>query len=98
MINNSNLYSKYETQDLKLETFNKDISNGDGDSKIQVPATNEETKAPIGRENWGKSIEFLLSCIAMSVGLGNIWRFPISALRNGKKTTSNIIPSRPLLH
>lgn len=26
------------------------------------------------RDNWGKGIEFLLSCIAMSVGLGNIWR------------------------
>lgn len=26
------------------------------------------------RDSWGKGIEFLLSCIAMSVGLGNIWR------------------------
>ncbi|CRL07420.1 CLUMA_CG020393, isoform A [Clunio marinus] len=35
------------------------------------------------RESWGKGIEFLLSCIAMSVGLGNIWRFPFIALENG---------------
>jgi Sodium:neurotransmitter symporter family len=35
------------------------------------------------RENWGKGIEFLLSCIAMSVGLGNVWRFPFVALENG---------------
>jgi hypothetical protein len=55
------------------------------------------------RQNWGKSIEFLFSCIAMSVGLGNhqinllfdflnleynlfignIWRFPLAALKNG---------------
>lgn len=32
------------------------------------------------RDSWGKGIEFLLSCIAMSVGLGNIWRFPFVAL------------------
>lgn len=26
------------------------------------------------QEQWDKPIEFLLSCIAMSVGLGNVWR------------------------
>ncbi|XP_037916673.1 sodium-dependent nutrient amino acid transporter 1-like isoform X1 [Hermetia illucens] len=35
------------------------------------------------RDLWGKEIEFLLSCIAMSVGLGNVWRFPFTALENG---------------
>lgn len=35
------------------------------------------------RENWGKGVEFLMSCIAMSVGLGNVWRFPFTALENG---------------
>ena len=35
------------------------------------------------RDQWGKDIEFLLSCIALSVGLGNVWRFPFVALENG---------------
>jgi len=35
------------------------------------------------RENWGSSLEFLMSCIALSVGLGNVWRFPFTALENG---------------
>uniref|UniRef100_A0A336KAS2 Transporter n=1 Tax=Culicoides sonorensis TaxID=179676 RepID=A0A336KAS2_CULSO len=35
------------------------------------------------RPTWGNSIEFLLSCISMSVGLGNIWRFPFTAFENG---------------
>ncbi|XP_062698852.1 sodium-dependent nutrient amino acid transporter 1-like [Aedes albopictus] len=35
------------------------------------------------REKWGKKIEFLLSCIALSVGFGNVWRFPYTALQNG---------------
>lgn len=42
-----------------------------------------DTSAGPERENWGKGIEFLMSCIAMSVGLGNVWRFPFTALDNG---------------
>lgn len=45
--------------------------------------TMEDGRITRKRDRWGKSIEFLLSCIAMSVGLGNIWRFPYEAYKNG---------------
>uniref|UniRef100_T1JCL7 Transporter n=1 Tax=Strigamia maritima TaxID=126957 RepID=T1JCL7_STRMM len=35
------------------------------------------------RDNWTRPMEFLLSCIASSVGLGNVWRFPFTAYENG---------------
>ncbi|XP_075973528.1 sodium-dependent nutrient amino acid transporter 1-like [Anticarsia gemmatalis] len=35
------------------------------------------------RAEWGSQIEFLMSCIATSVGLGNVWRFPFVAYENG---------------
>ena len=35
------------------------------------------------RAKWGNGVEFVMSCIAMSVGLGNIWRFPFVAYDNG---------------
>lgn len=49
------------------------------------PVTENSSRVSKGEErgNWGSSREFLLSCIAMSVGLGNLWRFPYVALQNG---------------
>ena len=37
----------------------------------------------MARDQWSHSIEFLFSCISMSVGLGNVWRFPFTAYENG---------------
>ena len=53
---------------------------------IRVPQENGDGGGGGGepkRERWGNRVEFLLSCIAMSVGLGNVWRFPFTAYENG---------------
>ncbi|KAG5669729.1 hypothetical protein PVAND_000024 [Polypedilum vanderplanki] len=50
---------------------------------LQISDIKTEKKPPKERDSWGHGLEFLMSCIAMSVGLGNIWRFPFVALDNG---------------
>ncbi|XP_015590929.1 sodium-dependent nutrient amino acid transporter 1 isoform X2 [Cephus cinctus] len=47
-------------------------------SVISIISTNS-----IKRDEWSGGLEFLMSCIATSVGLGNIWRFPFTAYENG---------------
>ena len=43
----------------------------------------DENRNEPERQVWANPIEFLLSCISMSVGLGHIWRFPKVAYKNG---------------
>ncbi|EDW80128.2 uncharacterized protein Dwil_GK23734 [Drosophila willistoni] len=50
-------------------------------SASDLPELMTQNQKP--RDNWGSSLEFLMSCIALSVGLGNVWRFPFTALENG---------------
>ncbi|KAK3599568.1 hypothetical protein CHS0354_035807 [Potamilus streckersoni] len=44
------------------------------------PAVNSEE---VERGEWANKWEFILSCIGMSVGLGNVWRFSYLAYANG---------------
>ncbi|CAF5108863.1 unnamed protein product, partial [Rotaria sp. Silwood1] len=35
------------------------------------------------REEWDRPMEFFLSLIGCSIGLGNVWRYPYIAFKNG---------------
>ncbi|CAL4125905.1 unnamed protein product [Meganyctiphanes norvegica] len=43
----------------------------------------EEVKSETPRGNWDHPIEFILSCLGLCVGIGNVWRFPYLCFKNG---------------
>ena len=42
-----------------------------------------DDKEILQRGNWGGKLEFILTCVGYAVGLGNVWRFPYLAFKNG---------------
>ncbi|KAK2703773.1 hypothetical protein QYM36_017905 [Artemia franciscana] len=76
-INNEHSPPKYEYCNPAYEAEEA------SESIPEKPANCENEDPGPQRQQWGSPVEFLMSCISMSVGLGNVWRFPVTAYENG---------------
>lgn len=43
----------------------------------------DETNIPSEEHTWSSELDLVINCIGLSVGLGNLWRFPYIAFKNG---------------
>jgi len=68
----------------KVESSSPVIGPVGEDTSNPAAVENAESKDDIPeRGGWNNKLDFLFSCISVSVGLGNIWRFPYLCFRNG---------------
>ena len=54
-----------------------------GDAGVANGSAQPEAGDGMERGQWGNKWDFLFSCISVSVGLGNVWRFPYLCFKNG---------------
>ncbi|KAL3877325.1 hypothetical protein ACJMK2_035055 [Sinanodonta woodiana] len=65
----------------KMDKSELDIINGD--EPITKAKSDEELKTKSDRGTWSKHVEFILSLVGYTVGIGSVWRFPTTCMRNG---------------
>ena len=59
------------------------VTNVPHDDKDTEEHASDQGDPSVSRGKWNRHFDFMLAAVGYSVGMGNIWRFPYIAMRNG---------------
>ncbi|KAG0428801.1 hypothetical protein HPB47_024233 [Ixodes persulcatus] len=79
------VHGQLADQGPAVPVFLETSSEGPTSPTNQDPCAMDDDEKPAAdsRKQWGKGMQFFLSCLSISIGLGNVWRFPTLAYQNG---------------
>ncbi|KAK3610759.1 hypothetical protein CHS0354_028159 [Potamilus streckersoni] len=62
---------------------NSELGIINGGESITKAKSDDESMDISDRRTWSKHVEFILSLVGYTVGIGSVWRFPTTCMRNG---------------